>query len=974
MADGLTIEVNGVKHGVQASPDTPLLYFLQDELKLHTPLYGCGLEQCGSCAVLLDGKKVTSCVTPVGDANGKKVTTVEGLPEFWARQRGGAAPDPELHPLQQAWIDEQVPQCGYCQAGMLIGAAELLATTKDPSEDEIRTAMDGHLCRCGTYQRIVTAIGRAAPVMADAGESPTASRPRREFSGEAFEHGGALTVGFSFTSATGARKAFAANGPSTANEPSDAGQIDSWIRIHEDNTASILTGHQELGQGTATGLLMIAGEELDLDMSQLRFVSEDTSLTPNSFSSTTSEGICGNGPEVRAAAAAAKQVLLGLASAKLGVPVTGLTVSGGVVTGGGRSVSYGELIGGKAFSTTIPEIYNLNQSLMPGFNGTAGLLAGAPGTKPPSQYKLVGKRVPRIDIPPKVTGNYTYVHNVRLPGMLHGRVVLPPGQRAYGGGAPVLSVDETSIGHIPGARVVRRGDFVAVVAPREWDAIRAAEQLTVTWAQPPALPGDGNLPAHMRAQDAAGRSTVRRTVDTGNVDAALSSSAHVVSREYFFPYNAHVPIGPACAVADVRPDGAVIYSNTQTTWELQEKLAAVLGLSKDVVRVRWVEGSGSFGGSPGRFEAGTAAAVMSQITGRPVRVQFTRRDEHGWDNYGMPQLMDVRAGIDSDGTVTALEYTLTSPPFPVGTYTIEQLVGRPSAEPPGWDPSTDVTGSQYTIPNWRLTSRTLPILNSGFLKTDFLRSPIAVGAAFAVEQAIDELAYLAGMDPVEFRRRNVQTADTHPQANFRWLGMYDVSNVVSNSERWLAVLDAVAKAAGWQPRVAASLLSDDDIVHGRGIALGGTGSGAYSVNYAAAAAEIEVNKQTGVITVQHVYTCQDYGLVINPDGVESQAQGMAVQAVSRLLKEEVLFDEAAVTSLDWESYPILRFSEAPTVTHIIISRPGITPGPGSEELMPCVTAAVANAFFDATGVRMSRAPLKPERVRAALQAARSRIP
>jgi nicotinate dehydrogenase subunit B len=970
MAKGLTIEVNGVKRNVQASPDTPLLYVLQNELNLRGPLFGCGLDQCGACAVLLDGKEVSSCVTAVGDASGKSVITVEGLPGLWAQQRGSAASATELHPLQQAWIDGQVPQCGYCQSGMMIGAAELLATTRDPSEKQIRTALDGHLCRCGTYPRILTAVQKAAAMMAADCESSSASRQRRELWRNApGAGGGELVVGFSLTGAALPLEAGDGDGPATSDGPPDAGRIDSWVVIHEDSTASILTGHQELGQGTATGLLMIAGEELDLDMYQLRFVTEDTSLTPSSFPSTTSEGIPGTGPAVRAAAAAAKQALLDLASAKLGVPVADLTVSSGVVTGRGQSVTYGQLAGGQAFNKTIPESYNLSQSKMPGFNGSAGLPPGAAGTKPVSQYTLVGKRVPRIDIPPKVTGSYPYVHNVRLPGMLHGRVVLPPGQRSYGAGAPVLSVDEDSIGHIQGARVVRRGDFVGVLAPAEWDAVRAAEQLEVTWAAPPLLPGDENLFAHMRAQEAAGLAAVSRTVDTGDVDAALSSSAHVVSREYCFPYNAHVPIGPACAVADVRPDGAVIFSNSQTTRELQERAAAILGLPHDAVRVHWVEGSGSFGGSPGRFEAGTAAAVMSQIAGKPVRVQFTRRDEHGWDNYGMPQLMDVRAGADADGKITALDYAITQLPFPVATYTIEQLVGQPIGEPQKWNPSTDVTGSQYTIPNWRLTSKTLPIVNGGHLKTDFLRSPVAVGAAFAVQQAIDELAHAAKMDPVEFLRLNVQTADAHPQANFLWLGFYDVSHVASNQERWLAVLEEVAKAASWQPRVAASALSRDDVVHGRGIALGGTGSGAYSITYAAAAAEIEVNKKTGLITVQHVYTAQDYGLVINPDGVESQAMGMTIQAVSRLLKEEVRFGSAAVTSLDWDSYPILRFSEAPKVTHIAVSRPGITPGPGSEELMPPVTAAVANAFFDATGVRITRAPLKPERVLAALHAA-----
>lgn len=968
MESGLKITVNGVDHVVRADPHTPLLYVLRNELELHgAPRSGCGLGQCGACSVLLDGEEVASCVTAVAEARGRQVTTLQGLSALWAAQRGRPAGEGELHPLQHAWIDAQVPQCGYCQSGMIIKAAELLASNPDPAEQEIRAAMDGHLCRCGTYQRILTAIRQAAAVTATGADSP--SSLERVASRQTPHEGGGLIVGFAINGTRRRRMRPTPAGPSAPSSPPDAGQIDSWIVVHEDNTASILTGHQELGQGTATGLLMIAGEELDLDMHQLRFVSEDTSVTPNSFQSTTSEGITGNGPEVRAAAAAARHVLLELASAELRVPVEQLTVFAGVVSGGGRSVTYGQLLGGKTFNTTIPEIYNLDQSKMPGFNGSAGLLPGAPGTKRVNEYKLVGTHVPRIDIPPKVRGSYTYVHDIRLPGMLHGRVVLPPGQRSYGAGAPVLSVDERSIEHIPGARMVRRADLVGVLAPQEWDAIRAAEQLQVTWAQPPALPGSENLFAHMRSLDAAGRATVRRTVDTGDVDAALASAAHIVERDYGFPYNAHVPIGPACAVADVRADGALIFSNAQTTRELQERAGAVLGLPKDSVRVRWAEGSGSFGGSPGRFEAPIAAAVMSQLAGRPVRVEFTRRDEHGWDNYGMPQLMDVRAGVDGDGRLTALDYTIISPPFPVATYTIEQLVGMPIGRPEEWDPSTDVTGSQYAIENWRLTSRTLPNVETGFLKTDFLRSPIAIGAAFAVEQAVDELAHAAGVDPVEFRRRNVQTENTHPQANFLWLGFYDTSNLVPNMQRWLAVLDAVAQAAGWEPRVAASTLSAEEVVHGRGIALAGTGSGAYSCTYAAAAADIEVNRSTGKITVKHLYTCQDYGLVINPDLVENQAEGMAIQAVSRLLMEEVLFDEKAVTSLDWDSYPMLRFKDAPKVTHITISRPEITPGPGSEELMPPVAAAVANAFFDATGVRMTRAPLTPQRVRSALQAA-----
>lgn len=772
---------------------------------------------------------------------------------------------------------------------------------------------------------------------------------------------GALVVGFCLSGGV-LEPAQAA-----ANTPPDAGQIDSWIVIHEDNTATILTGHQELGQGTSTGLLMIAGEELNLDMTQLRFATEDTDVTPASFPSNSSQGICGNGAQVRAASAAARAVLLERAAAQLGVPVAELTVTSGIVSAGGKSVRYGELLGGKVFDTAIPPAYNLKQSGMPGWSGSSGVAAGKPGTKSPADYTLVGKRVPRIDIPQKVTGAYTYVHDVRLPGMLHARWILPPGQRAYGAGAPVRTVNERSIAHIRGARVLRRGDVVGVVAAGEWDAIQAAKALEVTWADPPPMPTD--VFAHMREQTAAGDAIYSRTVDTGNVEAALASAARTVSREYSWPYNSHAPIGPGCAVADVKPHSARIYSNSQDLWDLQERLATVLGLPKSAVRVSFVEGGGTYGGGPGRYEVPIAAAILSQLAGKPIRLQLERDQEIGWDNFSMPQTMQVRAGLDDGGKIVGLDYTITQLAFPILTYAVEQFVGEPYRTVQKWDPSTDVTGSQYTIPNWRLTSHTLPVWNSGYFKTGYLRSPIAIGASFAVEQAVDELAYLAKVDPVEFRRRNVQVADTHPQANFKWLGLFDYSHVISNRDRWLAVLDAVADAANWRPGVAASALSDDDVVRGRGVALAGCGNGAYAVQYCAAVAEIEVHKKTGAIVVKRVYTAQDYGLAINPDLIENQAIGMVTMATSRLLKEELAFDNASVTSRDFKTYPILRFTEAPKVTHTIISRPEITSGPASEELMPPAIAAIANAFFDATGVRMTSAPFTPRRVLEALRSA-----
>jgi CO/xanthine dehydrogenase Mo-binding subunit/aerobic-type carbon monoxide dehydrogenase small subunit (CoxS/CutS family) len=965
MASKLKIKVNGLVHSVTASLDTPLLYVLHNELHLHGPRFGCGLAQCGACSVLLDGKEIRSCVTPVAAVSGKAITTLEGLPAMWSSSRGTTAAAPAaLHPLQQAWIDVQVPHCGYCQNGMMIQAADLLATTKRPTEAQIRTAMNGHLCRCGTYPRILTAIEGRQLAMTELLE--------KEFSRKAFvKGGGALIVGFSLAGAGLVGKAHAAESPYASNGPYDAGLIDTWIRIHSDNTASIMTGHEELGQGSATGMLQIAGEELDMDFRQLTFVNHDTNVQPNSPPSYASNGISKNGQQVRAAAAAAKQALLGLAATQLSVAAANLTVKSGVVSGGGKTVTYGELIGDKLFNVRIPASYNLNQSNVAVFSGsaTSGVVSGAPGTKPVSQYTLVGTRVPRIDIPDKVTGTFVFSHNVRVPGMLHGRIVWPRGQRSMGAGAPIVSVDASSIKHIPSVQIVRRGDFLAVVSPKEYDAIQAAAQLKVTWADPPPLSGNGNFAKQIREQDSAGQVVARDAINTGNMNAALASAAHVVSGTYAFPYNGHMPIGPACAVADVTPQGAVIYTNSQDLWGLRTKLAQAIGLRENVIRLRYFEGSSNYGDSFGRYETPISAAVMSQIVGKPVRLQAMRWDEHGYDNYGQPQLMDIRAGIDANGKIVAFEHTNLSLAANGSTYTVQRLLGIPGPNPGATSPPWAVAGAQYAVPNWRVTGKTLPQLNGGYFKTSKLRAPESTQAAFGAEQVIDELARAANMDPIAFRRLNIQTANTHSQANFLWTGRYDYSSVASNKDRWLTVLNAVAEASNWQPKVSGSKLSSATVVTGRGVGLGGHGNGAAQLCYACAVADIEVNKKTGKIVVTRLYTGMDYGLIVGPDLVMNQGVGQSMMAVSKVLHEEVRFDTKAVTSLDWVTYPILRFKDHPTYKHVIINRPDITPGPSSEELMPPIVAAIANAFFDATGVRIRQAPLTPARVRAVLKAA-----
>ncbi len=774
----------------------------------------------------------------------------------------------------------------------------------------------------------------------------------KEFSRKTFLRGsGVLIVGFSVLGGALAGKAQAADPP--YGSP-DANQLDTWIAIHADNTASIYTGRVELGQGSATGYLQIAGEELDMEINQLKFVRHETGVTPFTGENSGSSGIKGAGTMVRAAAAHARQTLLGLASASLGVPVASLTVNAGVVSGGGKSVRYGELIGDKRFNVTLPVV----ASSVSQFSGVGNsvfrspivapvLNPGQAPAKSSTQYKVVGTRVPRIDIPDKVSGSYTYVHNIRVPGMVHGRIVWQRGQGAYGTPDHVVSIDGESVKQFPNVEIVRKGDFVGVVAPREYEAIQAAAQLKVKWAERAPLPGVGNLYANMRKQAANGYMSPSVGANSGNVDAAFASAAHVVTASYGYPFNGHMPIGPDCVVADVKPDSALIFSGTQNAYKVRKQVAEVLGLPQPAVRVVYFEASSSFGGSALKNEeTAAAAALMSQAVGKPVRLQLMRWDEHGYDFFDAPQLNDIRGGVDANGKIVAFEVTRYTIPYGTSVPTIEQMLGHPiQSSDQATISLSSINGGQYTIPNIRLTAISLPPVNAGFLKVGPVRAPQDFGLGFATQQMFDELAYAAQMDPVAFHRLNISTSDTG---------------------RWLAVLDAVVEASKWQPKVAASQLSDADVVSGRGITLGARG---FTPGLGAAIADVEVNKKTGKIVVKHVYTAQDYGVVIGPDLVASQAMGMTMHAASRVLMEGAEFNRNAVTSLDWVGYPILRFQDHPRHTHVIITRPDQPTAPSSEEFMPTIAAAIANAFFDATGVRMRTAPMTPVRVRAALKAA-----
>jgi nicotinate dehydrogenase subunit B len=740
--------------------------------------------------------------------------------------------------------------------------------------------------------------------------------------------GGALVVGFSLAGA-----AFGASAARATYEP-DKGQVDAWLTINPDTTAVLKTSHIELGNGLTTGLLQIMAEELDLSIDQVRHSPWDSNVLVDSGLNGGSTAIQKSaGPPLRAAAASARQSLLGLASKQLGVPVSQLSVAEGVVSGGGKTVTYGQLVGGKLLNTPL-----VAPTLDPG----QGI------SKPVAQYKLVGTRVPRVDIPAKITGEYTYVHNVRVPGMMHGRVVRPRGQAAYGTGAKIASVDESSIRHLANVQVVRDGDFIGVVAPHEYDAIQAAAQLKVKWDIPPALPSSGDLVKQMRAQDSAGKAPALLQTNEGNVDAALKSASKTVSASYLYHYNGRMPIGPCCAVADVTPSGVTIYSNSQAVEVVVPTIAAEIGVDPAKVRSLFYEGASSFGATQS-LDVARAAAVMSQKIGKPVRVQLMRWDEHGWDNYGQAHLIDMRGGVDANGKIVAYEHMAIGQP---GSSQFNGLGTAPDLttelrnapykypKPGAFSANLPNTGPMYDIANRRIGSKTLPLMD-GYLRVGALRDPQGPQTSFASEQLIDELAHAAGMDPVEFRRKNI------------------------SDDRWLTALNAAVSAAGWKPRAANSIKQTGNVVTGRGIGFGRHGTAAY----AAAVVEVEVNKRTGKITAKRMFLGMDAGLSINPGLVENQMSGAAIQGLSRALWEEVGFTKKQVTALDWVSYPILRFKDHPAVTLALVQRTDKLPLGTGEPMTTPIAPAVANAFFDATGVRIREAPMTPARVRATLRAA-----
>jgi CO/xanthine dehydrogenase Mo-binding subunit len=738
---------------------------------------------------------------------------------------------------------------------------------------------------------------------------------------------GALIVGFSLYGP--ATRALAQAAAAGGTEP-DAASLDSWLAVGQDGSVTVLTSKVELGTGTETALAQIVAEELDVPFSRIHMEAGDTSKTVDQAVTAGSRTIQRAGPQLRQAAAVARRELLRQASERLNAPVEQLTVSDGVILVNGntaRKISYGELIGNKRFNVKLA------------VSGTGWDMQLSPDVpaKSVKDYRVVGTPVQRTDLPGKFTGEFSYAHDVRLPGMLHGRVVRPPVVNSK-----PASVDESSVKQIAGVvRVVQQGNFVGVVAQTEWAAIQAARALKVTWSAPST-----NLPATPEELYAYLKNTksVRDQVaaNKGNAESAFSQASKKYEATYHWPFQLHGMMGPSCAVADVRGDSATIWTGTQGPFRTRKGLSDLLGMPEKNVRVIYREGSGCYGRlSPD--DAPEDAAVLSRAVGKPVRVQWTRADEHGWEPKGPAQLITLRAGVDAQGGIVAWDFMDRSFPWTEAQgnpMLASRQVGMKTVSP-GNTNGTGGGGEVYEFENQRIVAAMIPWVrdDASPLRTSNLRAPGDLARAFASESFLDEIAADLKVDPVQFRLRYLK-----------------------NNKRATDALLAVTRAAQWKERVAHSAPSSGAKAIGRGVSVADRSS-----TLTAAVADVEVDRATGAVTVKRITLAHDCGLIVNPDGLRNQIEGNIIQGVSRTLLEEVRFDSKGVKSLDWISYPVITYRSVPDIQIVLLNEKQAPALGGGEPAIVPVPAAIANAIFDATGVRVREVPVTPQKMQSYLR-------
>jgi len=711
-------------------------------------------------------------------------------------------------------------------------------------------------------------------------------------------------------------------------------ELDSWIAVLPNGNVTAFFGKMDMGQGVDVAIAQMVAEELDVAFERVDVVMGDTALTCNQGGASGSTGIQFGGIALRNAAAEARRLLLEGASQRLSVPTEQLAIENGVIrstTDASRTISYGELVGGKYFNAKL----DWNKRY-----GNPLAVHGKAQPKRPAEYKVVGRTFPQKIITEKVMGRLQYITDVKVDGMVHARVVRPP----TAGCGPV-SVDESSLKGIPGARVVKEKEFVAVIADREWDAVRAAEALKVTWAPPcTPFPAMEKLHDHIRQAKGIGSET---PIKKGDVDAALKSAERVIEVEYEWPLQSHASMGPACAIADIRADSGMLLTGSQKPHYGRNGCSKLTGVPLDKMHAKWIPGPGSYG----RNDAGDAAhdaALISKLVGRPVRLQYMRADATAWDPKGPAVVYRARAGLDAQGNVVAYDFFAKG----FSRQDVIQTENDPkdtlAGQMTGYAPKPEIIfqtpAEKYEFANKRCGWECVaPLLaRASPLRTAHFRDPLGAETHFASESFIDEIANAVGSDPVEFRLKYLK------------------------DPRHIAIVKAAADKAAWSARPYPNPnRGKGDVMTGRGFSYterNGT--------LVAMVCEVEVDRRNGRVWAKKFTVAHDCGQIINPGGLRITIEGNVVQATSRTLFEEVQFDTNQVKSVDWASYPILDIADAPEAIDIVlINRPEIAPSGGGEPSTRTVPASIANAIFDATGIRLRKVPLTPQRMKAALDKA-----
>ena len=912
------LTVNGAERRVTCEPETPLLDVLRHDLGLAGPKFGCGMGLCGACFVLMGNRARSSCDLPLSAVDGP-VITVEGLLD------GG-----RLHPVQQAFIDEQAAQCGYCTSGMVMAAVGLLRECPAPTEREVREALDGNLCRCGTHGRIVRAVLKAAG-RTPAGQTVVPHPPAEALPGPP---AGPLSAGQPPAEVAAAGPP-AGQGPVLAPPSASPGPLSvgpavpsgisplpadlaanpilaRWLDFSRDGEVTIRIGKVEYGQGIWTALAQVAAEELQVALARVRIAPVSTSTSPDEGVTAGSLSVQDSGSALRQACALGRALLLDAAATRLGVTEAALNVSDGQIrtSDGPTGLSY----------------WTLAQP------GMLDRHAEVPvPSRPPGEWSVAGRSAARLDIPDKIAGRPRFLHDLVLPGMAYGRVVRPPTRVADLAELADLDLGSETV-------LVRDGSFLGVVAGTDRAVLRAAGRVAraARWQTSPSLPD----PRDLREFLLAAASEDQTVVDWPGGDAG-GMATRTLTAEFTRPFLAHASVAPSCAIARWDGGSVTVWCHSQGIFLLRAAIAAGLGLQATQVTVHYMEGAGVYGQNGADDVAMDAVLLARAVPGRAVRVEWTREDEMCWAPLGPAMLARLSASLDAGGRIVTWRQEVWSNGF-MGRPTMggdprllaltHLAAGRPMPPAPDLQPANWMGASRnavpgYDIPGLQVTRHRLVDMP---IRTSSLRSLGAHLNVFAIESFVDELAAAAGADPVGFRLAHL----TDPRAR--------------------RVLTEAADMAGWDTRA-----RRDDIGYGAGVAR-------YSgiAGYCAVVAEVEAATD---IRLRRLWLAVDVGRVINPDGVINQVEGGAVQSASWTLREQVQFDREKITSAGWDSYPILRFTETPEVTVHIVDAPGEAETGAGEIAQGPVAGAIGNAVADAVGVRVRDLPLTRERVAQAIK-------